>query len=137
MQTFHFFGLSIHFLGLMTAIGLLVGYFFARKEISRKNLNVDILEHLALITVGSAIIGARLFYIFFYNLEFYLEAPLRMIRINDGGLSIHGGLAFAFIAAFIYIRIKRLNFLAYADAIAPSSIRYRCMSSCSISPVFS
>jgi len=120
MKTFHVFGFPVHFLGLMTGIGVLVGYLFARKEIKRKGLDVDVLDYLGFISIGAAIIGARVFYILFYNLDYYLESPLSVFRITDGGLSIHGGLVFAFLAAFIYIRIKKVSFLAYADAVAPS-----------------
>ena len=36
------------------------------------------------------IIGGRLGYVFFYNLDFYLTNPLNVLRIWDGGMAFHG-----------------------------------------------
>jgi phosphatidylglycerol---prolipoprotein diacylglyceryl transferase len=122
MKTFHLLGIPISFLGLMTGIGVLVGIYIARKEIRRKGLNEDVLYDLAIYTVVSGLVGARLFYVLFYNLNYYLKQPFDIIKIYDGGMSIHGALFVAFIVAFIYIKKNKLSFLMYADAIAPSII---------------
>ncbi|ERJ11249.1 prolipoprotein diacylglyceryl transferase [Haloplasma contractile] len=122
MKTFHLFGLPISFLGLMTMIGVLVGLYIAKKEVKRRGLNVDVLDDLALYTVTSGVLGARLFYILFYNLNYYIKHPVDIIKIYDGGMSIHGALFTAFIVAFVYIRKNNLSFLKYADAVAPSII---------------
>lgn len=122
MKTFDFFGISISFLGLMTAIGIILGLFVAKREVKRKGLNVDVLYNLVLYAVISGLLGARLFYVIFYNLSYYLKNPIDIIKINDGGMSIHGALFAAFIVSFIYIKKKKLSFLKYADAIAPSII---------------
>jgi phosphatidylglycerol---prolipoprotein diacylglyceryl transferase len=122
MKTFHLLGLPISFLGLMTGIGIFVGIYLAKKEFKRKGLNEDVLYDLALYTVVSGLIGARLFYVLFYNLDFYSKHPIDILKIYDGGMSIHGALFTAFIVAFIYIKHNHLNFLQYADAVAPSII---------------
>lgn len=119
---FHIFGIPIHFFGLMIAIGILAGIFVAYLELKRKNLDIDKGFDLVIYSIIAAIIGARLFYILFYDLSYYLDNPMEIIKIYEGGLSIHGGLASAFVVAFIYIRMKRLNFYQYADAIAPGII---------------
>lgn len=122
MKTFHFLGIPISFLGLMTAIGVFIGFLVAKKEIKRKELDINILYDLTIYTVISGLLGARLFYVLFYNLSFYIKNPIDIIKINDGGMSIHGALFSAFIVAFIYIKKNKLSFLRYADAIAPSII---------------
>lgn len=106
----------------MTAIGVLIGFFVAKKEVKRKGLNVDKLYDLAMYAVISGLLGARLFNVLFYNLSYYIENPMDIIRITDGGMSIHGALFAAFIVSFIYIKKNNLSFLNYADAIAPSII---------------
>lgn len=122
MKTFHFFGIPISFLGLTTAIGVLIGFFVAKREFKRKGLDVNKLYDLSVYAVLSGLIGARLFYVLFYNFDYYLKNPVDIIKINDGGMSIHGALILAFIVSFIYIRKNKLSFLNYADAIAPSII---------------
>lgn len=121
-ELFHIFGIPINFFGVMIALGMLAGVFVAYREVKRKKLDVDKLFDIALYSIISAVVGARLFYILFYNLSYYLENPVDIIKINEGGLSIHGGLLGAFIFAFFYFRKQKLNFFKYADAMAPGII---------------
>ena len=119
---FTIFGIHVHFFGVMIAVGMLAGIFVAYLEVKRKGLNTEKLFDLTLYTMISAVVGARLFYIIFYNLPYYLENPVEIIKITEGGLSIHGGLIGAFIAGLIYIKKNKLSFFKYADAIAPGII---------------
>lgn len=119
---FNIFGIQIYFFGAMIALGMIAGVFVAYREAKRKGLDVDKLFDIVLYAMISAIIGARLFYILFYNFSYYLENPMEIIKINEGGLSIHGGLIGASIFAFFYFRKTKLNFFKYADAMAPGII---------------
>lgn len=119
---FYVSGIPVHFFGVTIAIGMLAGIFVAYKEVKRKGLEVERLFDIALYSIISAVVGARLFYIIFYNLSYYIENPAEIIKINEGGLSIHGGLLGAFIFGVIYFRKHKLNFFKYADAIAPAII---------------
>lgn len=116
------FGVPIYFFGVMIALGILAGLFVALIEVRRKNLEEEKLYDIALYSIISAVVCARLFYIVFYNLAYYLKNPIEIINITEGGLSIHGGLLGAFIFAILYVRKHKLNFFKYADAIAPGII---------------
>jgi phosphatidylglycerol:prolipoprotein diacylglycerol transferase len=119
---FYVFGFPIHFFGAMIAIGMLVGMYAAYLEVKRKKLDIDNGFDIVMYSIIAAIVGARLFYIIFYDLSYYLENPMEIIRIYEGGLSIHGGLLSAFIVVSLYIRKNKINFFQYADAIAPAII---------------
>ncbi|WHH60160.1 prolipoprotein diacylglyceryl transferase [Petroclostridium sp. X23] len=119
---FYVFGFPVHFFGLMIAVGMLAGIYVAYIEAKRKGLNVDKLFDIVLYSVIAGIVGARVFYIVFYNFGYYIKNPIEVIKINEGGLSIHGGLLAAFIVSFLYIKKHKLNFFRYADAIAPAVI---------------
>ena len=119
---FHVFGVPIQFFGVMIAIGMLAGIFVAHKEIKRKGLDTENFFDIVLYSIISAIVGARLFYIIFYNPLYYIENPIEIFKVYEGGLSIHGGLLGAFIVDFVYIKKHKLNFFKYADAIAPGII---------------
>ena len=47
---------------------------------------------LLLYLVISIILGGRVGYIIFYNLQFYIENPIEIFKIWQGGMSFHGGL---------------------------------------------
>jgi len=119
---FHVLGFPVHFFGLMIAIGIFAGLYVAYLEVKRKKLDFDKSFDIAIYSIIAAIVGARLFYILFYDLSYYLENPMEIIKIYEGGMSIHGGLASAFLVAFFYIRKNKLNFFQYADAMAPGII---------------
>ncbi|PKM52221.1 MAG: prolipoprotein diacylglyceryl transferase [Firmicutes bacterium HGW-Firmicutes-7] len=119
---FYIFGYPVHFFGVMIALGMLGGLLIAYLEVKRKKLQVEKLFDIALYSMISAVVGARLFFILFYNLSYYLKNPIDILKINEGGLSIHGGLIGAFVFGIIYFRKNKLGFFKYADAIAPGII---------------
>src|SRR3989338_8079093 len=63
-------------------------------------------------------IGARLFYILFYNLDYYLKNPQFIIAIWRGGLSFHGALVGITAAMWLFSKKYKLSFLNIMDSIA-------------------
>lgn len=119
---FYVFGFPVHFFGAMIALGFLAGIILSFYEVKRKNLDTERIFDLATYGIISAVIGARIFYIIFYDLSYYLKNPAEIILITEGGLSIHGGLIGAFLFGIYYFRRHKLSFLQYADAIVPGII---------------
>lgn len=115
---FHVFGIPISFFGTMIALGILGGLAAAYFEVKRKKLDVERMLDLVVYSTISAIITARLFYIVFYNLSYYIKNPIDIFKVYEGGLSIHGALLGAFVFAVFYIRRHKLSFFKYADALA-------------------
>lgn len=64
------------------------------------------------------IIGARIYYVLF-NLSKYLNEPLKIFAIKDGGIAIYGGIIAIAIYTFIFCKIKKKNFLDLADYLIP------------------
>ena len=75
----------------------------------------DLLFYLVL----GVILGGRVGYTFFYNLETFIHHPLVIFRIWEGGMSFHGGLIGVMVAAAIYARHIRMTFFDITDFIAP------------------
>lgn len=119
---FHVFGIPVSYFGTMIALGILAGLAVAYFEVKRKNLDADKMLDLVVYCIIFAIVSARLFYIVFYNLSYYIKNPIDVFKVYEGGLSIHGALLGAFVFAFFYIRKHKLNFFKYADALAPGLI---------------
>lgn len=74
----------------------------------------------ALITylVLAVIIGGRLGYVCFYNLNFYLQNPSDIIRVWDGGMAFHGGFIGVALTVIFYFRFNGIPTLSGADLIA-------------------
>lgn len=78
-------------------------------------LSVDDVLSIVIAVVFGVILGGRLFYIVFYNLPYYLEHPLSMLMLSEGGMSFHGGLVGALVAGVLSCKTMKLNPWTIAD----------------------
>lgn len=115
--------LEIRFYGLMYVVAILVGSRLIIKEVGRKAiaLTPDDVMNFMVWTVAGGIIGARLYYVAF-NWDFYGAYLSEIPAVWHGGLAIHGGLTGGILAAWLYLRKKRVPFWRMADAVAPALI---------------
>lgn len=110
--------LQIRYYGLFYALGFLLAYFFIKKSADKLKVSNDDADNLITWLVLSVVIGARIFYVALYNLDFYWQNPIEILKIWHGGLSFHGGLVGAVVAAFIFCRRKKVQFLKLADVVS-------------------
>lgn len=111
--------------GIMLFISFLAGLFYVRLRAKTKNLNADFVTNLAFLVIFCAIIGARLFYVFYHWSEFSGNL-LDIINpfgsggtIGIAGLNLYGGLVAAIGGGLIYIWIKKAPFWTTMDLFAP------------------
>jgi phosphatidylglycerol:prolipoprotein diacylglycerol transferase len=101
-------------------IGL--GFFLALILISKvagaTGQNPDTYWDVATFIIVFSIIGARIYYVFF-AWDYYKDNPISVFNIRNGGLAIYGGVIAGFLTAFIYCRIKKVNFFLLTDTIMP------------------
>lgn len=107
--------IHIYFFGLMIAIAAIAGGAFAIKQGEKRGINEDIMFNLIIIVLISGVLGARLFYILFYDPSFYFKNPGEIINIDEGGLSIHGGIFSAIVAWYVYSIKSKIAFFKLAD----------------------
>ncbi len=113
--------LSVHWYGLMYlcgfGFGLLLGRYRAGQPNSGWNKE-EISDLLYYIAVG-VIAGGRLGYVLFYNLSYYLTAPMEIFAIWDGGMSFHGGFLGVIVSVLLYARSTNRTFFTVADFFIP------------------
>ncbi len=66
-----------------------------------------------------AILGGRIGYMFIYGWSRWLEDPLLILRIWEGGMSFHGGLIGVMLAFWLFARNTQRSWLAVGDFVAP------------------
>ena len=54
--------------------------------------------------MGATLIGARLGHCLFYEPEYYLANPIKILKVWEGGLASHGGAVAILIAIWIFVR---------------------------------
>jgi phosphatidylglycerol:prolipoprotein diacylglycerol transferase len=111
--------LTIHTYGFLIAIGFLVALTLAAKEAKRKDIPNESIIDVGFYALLSGIIGARLFFIL-TNLQNFLEHPLDMLKIWEGGLVFYGGVIFALPTVIWLARKRGLPLWQTADIWAPS-----------------
>ena len=112
--------LDIRWYGLGYLFAFTVGYLVLRK-LSREGflrLDPNAIGDLVFSLMLGTILGGRLGYILFYDFGSFAENPLRILRIWEGGLSFHGGLAGVLVAAALFARRNRFSFLNLGDSLA-------------------
>lgn len=110
---------TITWYALFIVTGMLVCLMIANFEIKRhEDINRDIFFDYVFYLLIFSIVGARTWYVLF-NLNMYLDNPVSMIAIWNGGLAIHGGLIGGLLTTIYFGKKYRFNFLTYTDVIVP------------------
>lgn len=64
------------------------------------------------------LIGARLYHVLFYNFNYFINYPLDILKIWQGGLAIHGAVISGIIVLYFYCKKHKLKLLQYLDIFA-------------------
>ncbi len=112
--------LAIRWYALAYIAGLVLGIWHLRRlsqltPAFMKPEDAD--DFLTWATLG-VILGGRLGYILFYKFGFYLENPVYMLYVWQGGMSFHGGFLGVLVAGIIFTRKRKIDPLRFADAVA-------------------
>ena len=112
--------LQVRWYGLMYILGFAASYFLVRRQIRKQHLDIDknTTQDLFLYLIIGLIVGARLGYVIFYNLPLYLDHPLQLFALWEGGMSFHGGLIGIIFCGFVYIKKQGISFWQCADLVA-------------------
>lgn len=102
-------------------IAYILGFAFAAFAISRisRRWRVDVDEEslyvVILCVIVGVIAGGRLGYCLFYGDGYYLQNPLKILAVNEGGMSFHGGMIGVLVGGLAASRLTRIPFLTLAD----------------------
>ncbi len=119
-----FGAITIRWYSLSYIFGILIGWWYGKKIISKKFINsevkFDLKEFDDLITylIVSIIIGGRLGYIIFYNPIYYITNPLEIFKVWEGGMSFHGALIGIIIGTYIFSINRGIETFFLLDVIA-------------------
>ena len=103
-------GVNIYWYSLAYILGFVFSLFYTKNLIKKGiiNLNINIMDDFISWAIIGVIIGGRLGYVLFYNLEFYSSNLLDIIKIWKGGMSFHGGLVGLLLSVFLFSKKKNI-----------------------------
>lgn len=120
------FTFSLRWYALAYVAGLLFGWLMVARLVKRPELwpgeraplaAKQAEDLLTWMTVG-VILGGRLGFVFFYNLDHYVSNPLDALKIWEGGMSFHGGLAGVALAVLGWSARNRADPFSVGDAVS-------------------
>ena len=111
--------LCIYSYGVMVFLAILSGFLILKKTAAGK-ISKSRLEDMVFFTVLWGIIGARIFYFFFWDFESVLKNPLSFFYIWQGGLAVFGGFIGGAGVLFFYSRKLKMPFLKLLDFFSPA-----------------
>ncbi len=100
--------------------GIFLGYWYLLKLLKQPGApmarrHADDLVFYASLGI---IFGGRLGYVLFYNLPYYLDNPIDILKLWDGGMSFHGGVIGTSLGIIYLARREGLQWLRLHDYVA-------------------
>ncbi|KYP96083.1 diacylglyceryl transferase [Sodalis-like endosymbiont of Proechinophthirus fluctus] len=113
---------SLHWYGLMYLVGFVFAMWLAVRRANRPGSGWCKVEVENLLYAGflGVFIGGRIGYVLFYNLPLFLDNPLYLFKVWDGGMSFHGGLIGVIVVMLWFSHRTRRHFFQVADFVAPT-----------------
>lgn len=113
--------LAVRWYGLMYVIGFAGAWWLGRRRASQPGSTwqpIDVDDVIFFAAIG-VIAGGRLGWVLFYGTEQFLENPLSVFYITQGGMSFHGGLIGAILAVMLFARRRGRRLADVLDFLSP------------------
>lgn len=108
---------TVRWYGLAYLFAFVCAGFVISKVVEHWKIDISLDDILTLVICCAfgVIIGGRLGYCLFYGDNYYLQNPLKIFALSDGGMSFHGGLIGIAISAVVAARIIKIPMLTLFD----------------------
>lgn len=117
---FDFGSVQVRWYGLMYVVGFIIAGYLLRVLVRQNFFKVteDKIDSLVTTMIICMFIGARFFYVFIYNWDYYSQNMMELLAVWKGGLSFHGALVGLCVGGFIFARQNKLTFYQVMDSVA-------------------
>jgi len=114
--------IDVHWYGIAYLCGFAAAWWVAvhRSRYKHTSVRKEQIEDLVLYGALGVILGGRIGYVLFYQLDVFLANPLWLFRVWEGGMSFHGGLLGVVGAMWLYARKHKMSYLGLMDFVAPA-----------------
>jgi len=112
---------KIHWYGITYVVGIFGAWLLLRYRGRQSywGFNDEQISDLIFYTMLGIIVGGRLGSVLFYNFSYYIQHPIEVFYIQQGGMSFHGGLLGVITAVWLFSRKINKPLFEITDFIAP------------------
>ncbi len=112
--------IAIRWYSMSYIVGIILSVFYAKRLIKDRFVtgigSADIDDFLSYAIIG-IILGGRLGYVLIYDIGYYINDPLEIIKTYNGGMSFHGGAIGMLLAGALYTHLRNISFYKFMDLI--------------------
>lgn len=112
------FGVPIYWYAICIVVAIVVALVLCYKSKEKFDIEFDFLFSTLLVAIIFGFVGARVYYVVF-NLGKYINSPLKIFNIRDGGLAIYGGLVAGGLVIIHRCKKFKVSRLDFFDYLAP------------------
>lgn len=109
---------AIRWYGILIALGFLLAMLYVGFAVKKMNLDMSRLFDAVLVGLVGSIICARLYYVAFYPGDKYIQNPMEIFKIHDGGIALYGSLIGALVFGGLMAKFRKLRVLAVLDVVS-------------------
>ena len=118
---FQILSLEIRWYSLAYIIGIILGWLYCKKKLIKDLHILGLFDDFVTYLIIGIILGGRLGYALFYNLQYYLENPFEILMVWNGGMSFHGGLIGVIVAAQLFSNKHKIDPFIFLDLVSLSA----------------
>lgn len=111
--------ITIYSYGVMMALGIILALLLALYRGKRRGFNLDVVTDISFYAIIGGVIGAKLLY-FITEAQYIIKRPGSILDMLSGGFVVYGAILGGIAGAYIYCRVKKVNFLEHFDLLVPS-----------------
>ncbi|RCS58461.1 prolipoprotein diacylglyceryl transferase [Parvibium lacunae] len=111
--------LKIHWYGLMYLLAFGLFLWLGRRRAASAGLSARDVEDILFYGALGVVLGGRLGYVLFYKPVYYLQHPLEIFALWQGGMSFHGGFLGVVVALWVFARQRQWPPAKIGDFVAP------------------
>ena len=117
---------QIRWYSIAYILGIIIGWMYATKIIKLTTINkynfeqikISHFNDLIIYLLIGIVLGGRLGYVFFYNLEYYSQNFFEIFKLWQGGMSFHGGLLGVIVSIVFFSKKTKTNFFKFTDIVS-------------------
>lgn len=116
----HLGPLAIRWYAVAYLAGFILGWGYCMRlaKVNSKGPSPKAYDDFLTWAVLGTVLGGRIGYVLFYQLDYYLQQPLEALYVWHGGMSFHGGMLGVILATYLFTKREKVSFFAFTDLLA-------------------
>lgn len=116
---FHVGPIAVRWYGIFMVTAMMLGTVYFVRRGKAYGVHEDLLLNLVLLVLLGGIVGARLLFVLVNFPGWFVHDPVQVLKLYEGGLAWHGGLAAGILTGWLYCRARGLDVHRLADLTVP------------------